>query len=176
MPSSRPNLGRHRLFAARVVLPFEQVPIFPAECLGCGKAKPPLIWKPEPARSPFSGKAAFYLNQGILPEIQVPVCEICIDHMPGHDQGVGTLVASILAPAMLLLATLLFVAIKMEAAAVLTGLMCLTWFLVASRAVWVLKQSTLFDVQTGKDDHLVYYFRDPEYAAKFNELNRERPS
>lgn len=175
MPSSPPSPRGHCHFTARVLLPFEQTPAFPRDCIGCGKENPPLLWKPEATRSPFSGKVAYYLNHRMLPAIEVPVCEVCIDHMPGHDQGMGVVATSLLVPAMLLLATLLFFALKMEAAAALTGIMSLTWFLLASRAVWVLKQSTLFDLQTGRNDHLVYYFRDPDYAAKFNQLNQEKP-
>jgi hypothetical protein len=131
------------------------------------------MWKPEPARSPFSGKLAYYLNHHMLPVMEIPVCDICIDHMPGNERGFGVMATSILVPAMLLLATLLFFAVNMHAIAALTGLASLVWFVLASRAVWVMQQSTLFDVQLGKNDHLIYYFRDPEYATKFNQLNEE---
>src|SRR5215216_6394901 len=112
MPSFSHKKG-HRHYAARVLLPFEQTPTFPAECIGCGKERPPLVWKPEPARTPFSGKAAYYLNHGMLPAIQIPVCEVCVDHMPGHDQGMGVMAASVLVPAMLFLGTLLFYSLHM---------------------------------------------------------------
>jgi hypothetical protein len=174
MPSFSHSKPRHRQWTARVVLPFEHTPVFPARCPGCGKEKPPLVWQPDPARLPFSGKLAYYLNHRMLPAIDIPICEVCIDHMPGSDQGLGVVATSVLVPAMLLLATLLFYALQMEAAAALTGLACLVWFVLAARAVWVLQHSTLFDVQLGRNDQLIYSFRDPEYAAHFDALNQER--
>src|SRR5438270_527839 len=116
MPSSPPRKG-HRHFAARVLLPFEQTPVFPAQCLGCGQDKPALVWKPDASRAPFTGKVGYYLNHRMLPPLEIPVCELCIDHMPGHDRGLGVMATSVLVPSMLLLATLLFFAIKMEAVA-----------------------------------------------------------
>jgi hypothetical protein len=175
MPSfNHPRSQRHRHFAARVFLDLSQTPVFPDVCLGCGQTKPPHLWSPEAGNSPFSGSAGYYGNHDLLPPIQIPVCDLCLDHMPGREHELSSLVASHFMPAVFLLATLFFVAVKMQAAAVLTGIAGIVWFLTATRAVWVLNHATLFDLRVGQDDRLIYYFRDPDYAKEFAQLNEKQ--
>lgn len=162
---------RYRHFGARVILPFGQTPMFPSRCPGCTEQHPKLKWSPPEGRSPFAGNAQRYGNNGILPNIEIPVCEVCIDHMPGRLQELTGLVASHLAPLILAGATLFFYMVQIYVVAALTGLACIIWFALAMKAVWMVDQSTLFDLQVGKNDSLIYYFRDTDYADEFNRLN-----
>lgn len=165
--------ARYRHFGARVVLPFSQAPVFPQRCPGCDEAQPKLMWSPPTAMSPFAGDAQYFGNHDMLPVFEIPVCEVCINHMPGRTQELTSLVASHLAPMLFACATLFFYSVQMYAVATLTGIACITWFILASRAVWMVEKSTLFDLQVGKNDTLIYYFRDPEYAQEFNRLNEQ---
>lgn len=165
---------RYRHFGARVILPFSQTPLFPTRCPGCDEMQPKLIWTPPPGMSPFAGNAQYFGNHNMLPAIEIPVCEVCIDHMPGRTQELSGLVASHLAPMLMAAATVFFYSVQLYAVATLTGLAAIAWFALAMKAVWVVDQSTLFDLQVGKNDSLLYYFHDPEYAEEFNRLNDQR--
>ncbi len=162
---------RYSQFAARVVLPFDQTPSFPARCLGCDELLPKRKWTPPSGVSPFAGNAQYYGNHGMLPPIEIPVCDICYDHMPGRTQELSGWIASYLAPLLLACASLFFYTVQLYALTALTGAACLVWIFIAMRAVWVVDHSTLFDLQASKNDTLIYYFRDPEYATEFNRLN-----
>ncbi|HQR07473.1 MAG TPA: hypothetical protein PLN21_11655 [Gemmatales bacterium] len=162
---------RYRHFGARVVLPFSQTPMFPTRCPGCDEMQPKLKWTPPAGMSPFAGNAQYFGNHNMLPAIEIPVCEVCIDHMPGRTQELSGLVASHLAPMLMAAATIFFYSVQLYAVATLTGLAAIAWFALAMKAVWVVDQSTLFDLQVGKNDSLLYYFHDPEYAEEFNRLN-----
>ena len=162
---------QYRHFGARIVLPFDQTPVFPARCIGCEEAQPQLKWTPQSVMSPFSGKAQYFHNHQMLPTMEVPVCETCIDYMPGRTSELSSMMASLFAPLIFACATLFFFSVNMYAVASLCGIAAIVWFLFASRAVWVVEHSTMFDVQVGKNDSLLYYFRDEAYAKEFNQLN-----
>lgn len=163
---------RYRHFGAEVSLPFGLTPLFPTRCLGCAEAVPQQKWSPPAGLSPFAGKAQYFGNHGMLPAIEIPVCDVCIYHMPGRTHELSGMVASHLAPILLACATLFFYSFQLYAVAALTGLACIIWFTLASKAVWMLEHSTLFDMQVGKKDTLIYYFRDPDYAREFDQLNQ----
>jgi hypothetical protein len=163
--------ARYQHFGARVILPFGHTPVFPERCPGCDETQPLLKWSPPAGMSPFGGNPQYFGNHNMLPAIEIPVCEVCSNHMPGRTQELSGLVASHLAPMLFACATIFFYSVQLYAVATLTGIACLVWFALASRAVWVVDQSTLFDLQVGKNDSLIYYFHDPEYAAEFDRLN-----
>ena len=162
---------RYQHFAARVVLPFDHPPQFLSRCPGCDDPSPALSWSPTPGMSPFTGKAQYFGNHNMLPHIEIPVCAVCINHMPGRTRELSSLVASHLVPLFLACATVFFYTMQLYAVAALTGAACLVWFILAMKAVWIVDQSTLFDLQVGRDDSLIYYFRDREYASEFNRMN-----
>ncbi len=161
----------NRGFASRVVLPFEQAPHFPGRCPGCGVDNPTQKWTPSRGNSPFSGQAQYFDNHNMLPAIEIPVCDLCLDHMPGRTHEFSSLLAGYFAPLLFLAATVFFYSVQLHAVAVLTGAAALVWIVFATQAVWVVSHSTLFDLQVGKNDSLIYYFRDEGYAREFAELN-----
>ena len=164
---------QYRHFGARIVLPFDQTPQFPTRCIGCEDTQPQRKWTPQSVMSPFSGKARYYHNHNMLPTIEVPVCDVCIDHMPGHTSELSSMMASMFAPLLFGAATLFFYSMNLYAVASACGIAAIVWFIFASRAVWVVEHSTLFDVQAGKGDSLIYYFRDEPYAQEFLRLNSD---
>lgn len=159
-------------FAARVALPFDQIPRFPAKCLGCEEMHPQLKWSPQRGHSPFSGKAQYFDNHNMLPHIEIPVCEECMDDMPGRSHEFSSVLASYFAPLLFVAATFFFYTLHLHAVAVLTGAAALVWILFATQAVWIVSQSTLFDLKVGKHESLIYYFRDEAYGKEFAELNQ----
>lgn len=165
---------RYRHFGARVILPFNHTPTFPLRCPGCDEKQPQQRWSPPAGMSPFAGNAQYFGNHDMLPAIEIPVCDVCMTHMPGRTQELSGLVASHLAPMLLACASVFFYSVNLYAVAALTGAACIIWFAMASRAVWMVDQSTLFDLQVGKNDSLIYYFQDPEYAKEFDELNQAK--
>lgn len=167
---------RYRHFGARVILPFDHTPLFPAYCIGCENLQPQLRWTPPKGMSPFTGQAQYFDNHNMLPAIEIPVCEDCIDQMPGRTKELSSFVASLFAPLLFASATLFFYTFQLYGVAFLTGVACLVWFVMASRAVWVVEHSRLFDVQVGKNDSLLYYFLDGDYAQEFNRLNSQTVS
>lgn len=88
----------NRGFASRVVLPFEQAPHFPGRCPGCGVDNPTQKWTPSRGNSPFSGQAQYFDNHNMLPAIEIPVCDLCLDHMPGRTHEFSSLLAGYFAP------------------------------------------------------------------------------
>lgn len=165
-------LSAQSQFAARVALPFDQVPRFPDKCLGCDETQPQLKWSPTRGHSPFTGKAQYFDNHDMLPHIEIPVCAECMDDMPGRTHEFSGVLASYFAPLLCVAATIFFYSVQLHAVAVLTGAAALVWILFATHAVWVVSHSTLFDLKVWKHESLIYYFRDEAYGKEFAELNQ----
>lgn len=92
--------------------------------------------------------------------------------MPGRTHELSSVLASYFAPLLFVVATFFFYSVQLHAVAVLTGVAALIWIIFATQAVWVVSQSTLFDLKVGKQESLIYCFRDEAYGKEFAELNQ----
>lgn len=164
--SSRTPAG----FAARVYLPVDHEPLFPEQCISCGEKQTLQWWSLD--RSDLLRSDTIRGGQK-FPAIHAPVCERCIDQMPGHPRKVSVIVGH-LVPTVFLIVTLLFFFIGMKGVAVLVGAAGLVWFALATHLAWATPAPSPFEVQFRHPDRMVYYFRDNKYAALFDELNKKR--
>jgi hypothetical protein len=147
-----------------VYLPIQQAPVFPDRCIGCGEGKPTLTWTPNTSHLSLNGDA---------PEMRIPICPVCMEHLSERDnQSSGIGASHLWLPGVFLVATMVFVIAQMQAVAVLTGLGGIIWFAMAMRTAWT-HRPLFFDLRAGDDERLIYYFRNPEYAREFDRLNEK---